>query len=658
METEPRLSPPSPLPERPPPRIVIERIQPELDGGLFPVKRVRGDMLEVTADLLRDGHERIAAALHVRQHGEPWARVPFRPRDNDRWGGRIRLTRIGRAAFAIEAWTDRFGSWREETEKKRAAGLRLGLELQEGYALVEAAAARSTGGLRTRLEGCLQRLRELAGEEAPRADLLLSRRVGLWMSLAPDKSDAVRSPERLVTVDRPAARFSAWYEMFPRSQGTDPNRSATLADCQARFPELRALGFDVVYFVPIHPIGEVNRKGANNRPQAGPSDPGCPYAIGSRAGGHTAIDPSLGSLDDFRRLVEDARRRGLEIALDFAVQCAPDHPWVREHPRWFRRRPDGSIRYAENPPKKYEDIVNVDFEQPDWRELWEALREAVLFWVNEGVRIFRVDNPHTKPAAFWRWLIEEVQGGHPDVLFLAEAFTRPKMMRLLAKEGFSQSYTYFTWRNTKAELTDYLTELTRGESVEYLRPNFFTNTPDILPFFLQGGGRAAFRIRLALAATLSPCYGIYNGFELCEARAVPGREEYQDSEKYQYKVWDWNRPGNIKDDIYRLNRLRRDSPALQLFDNLRFHEASHGSVLFYSKSSPDGSDRIAAAVSLDPRTPVDTDIVFPLAEWGLPPDARFVTTELFSDWRQEWAGARHRIRIDPAAQPALVWRLG
>jgi starch synthase (maltosyl-transferring) len=347
----------------------------------------------------------------------------------------------------------------------------------------------------------------------------------------------------------------------------------------------------------------------------------------------------------------------MELALDFAVQCAPGHPWLKEHPGWFRRRPDGTIKYAENPPKKYEDIVNVDFDVADWRGLWQALLDAVRFWMAEGVRIFRVDNPHTKPVAFWEWLIGEVRRTDPDVLFLAEAFTRPKMMRLLAKAGFSQSYTYFTWRNTKGELTEYLTELTRTEMVQFYRPNFFANTPDILPFFLQSGGRAGFRIRLTLAATLSGVYGIYNGFELCEARALPGREEYADSEKYEFKVWDWNRPGHIKDDIAKLNRLRHQSPALQRLDNLRFHESSHGDVLFYSKITPDLRDRVLVAVTLDPHRPARTELVFPLSELGLGPEQAFVTEELYSGWKQQWTGSRHTLELNPAAQPALVWRV-
>jgi starch synthase (maltosyl-transferring) len=642
-----------PAPGGRPSHVIIERVSPEIDGGEFPVKRIEGDLLRVSADIFRDGHDKLAAALLVRQRGDrDWAVVPLRPIENDRWEAAFTLTAVGEAHFQIEAWTDTFASWADEVRKKRAAGQSVETELAEGRALLDQAVGRAAGPLRARLAACAAALDDPALSLSARLAVLLSRLLERWMAQAPDKSDAAFTSERRVNVDRTAARFSAWYEMFPRSQGTDPAVSSTFAECAARFPAVRALGFDVVYFVPIHPIGEINRKGRNNNPRAQPGEPGSPYAIGSRHGGHTAIEPGLGTLEDFREMVRAARHHGLEIALDFAVQCAPDHPWLKEHPEWFRRRPDGTIKYAENPPKKYEDIVNVDFDGPGWHALWNELLAAVQFWVREGVKIFRVDNPHTKPVAFWHWLIDSVRQNDPDVIFFAEAFTRPKMMRRLAKAGFAQSYTYFTWRTTKTELTDYLTELTQTESVEYFRPNFFPTTPDILPFHLQTGGRAMFRARLALAATLSPAYGIYNGYELCEAGGLPGKEEYEDSEKYQFKVRDWNRPGNIQDDITRLNRLRRGSPALRLFANLSFHPSSHPDVLFYSKSIAGGTDRIFVAVTLNPHAPAVTEIVFPPAV-----GARFATTELFSGHRQEWSGDRHLITLNPADQPALVWKV-
>jgi starch synthase (maltosyl-transferring) len=643
-----------PPPAARPTRIVIERLAPELDGGRFPVKRIAGDMLEVSADVFRDGHDKIAAALWLdEQGGDGWRIVPMHHVDNDRWAGRIRLDRIGATRFAVAAWTDHFASWRDEVTKKRAAGQPLALELIEGRELVEAALARAERTEKARLTAILDEAAPL--QEAERAAFMLSNRVAHAMARVPDHRDLTfQEPLGRVMVDRAAGRFAAWYEMFPRSQGTDPTRAAGFAECAARLPAIRELGFDVVYLVPIHPIGQINRKGRNNSTTAAPGEPGSPYAIGSAAGGHDAIDPELGTLDEFRSFVRAVHEHGVELAMDFAEQCAPDHPWLTEHPQWFKRRPDGTIKFAENPPKKYEDIVNVDFDQEDWRGLWAALRDVIRFWVEEGVRIFRVDNPHTKPVAFWEWLIADIRATHPDVLFLSEAFTRPKMMKRLAKIGFSQSYSYFTWRNEKWEITEYLTELTRSEAVEYYRPNFFPTTPDILPWYLQTSGRAGFVIRLVLAATLSPLYGLYNGYELCEAEPVPGKEEFLNSEKYQYKVWDWDRPGNIKAEIEAINRLRRASPALQRFDNLRFHEASHSAVLFYSKVTEDRSDRVLVAVTLDPKQIVRAEIVFPLDHLGLPPDGTFETEDLFTGERRRWTGARHWILLDPATYPAMI----
>ena len=445
--------------------------------------------------------------------------------------------------------------------------------------------------------------------------------------------------------------------MFPRSQGRIAGQSATFDDCIARLPEIAALGFDVVYLVPIHPIGRINRKGRDNAPTAAPGDPGSPYAIGAAEGGHCAINPELGTLDDFRRFIAAAKMQGIEVALDFAVQCAPDHPWIRDHPQWFTFRPDGTIKYAENPPKKYQDIVNVDFYNPDRRALWRELRNVIQFWAREGVRIFRVDNPHTKPVPFWEWCIREVLTQFPDTIFLSEAFTRPKMMKLLAKVGFTQSYSYFTWRNDKRQLTEYLTELTRGPEREYMLPNFFTNTPDILPRILQEGGRPAFRIRLVLAATLSSAYGIYNGFELCENAAIPGTEEYLHSEKYEYKVWDWDRSGNIKAEIAALNSFRRENPALRLFTNLTFCETDDDHILAYVKRTPDRSNVVLAVVNLDPFAAHEAEIDLALDEIGIAPGQPFRLQEALSDASLDWQGARHRLRLDPQQQPAVVFRL-
>ncbi len=641
---------------RPEARISIENVYPELDGGRYPVKRIEGELFEVWADLFRDGHDRLRAAVKYRHEAGAWREAPLTFFDNDRWVARFRLDRVGLWQYTIEAWTDHFASWCEEIEKKLEAGQDVAVELDEGRAILEQALIEArpddAGAIR-------QALRDSARGDTPRqAGLLRSPALREVMERAAPRDGAVGYGRALeVVVDRKAARFAAWYEMFARSQGREPGRSATFDDCIARLPEVAALGFDVVYLPPIHPIGRGNRKGKDNSTRALPDDPGSPYAIGSEEGGHSAINPELGTLAEFRRFVRAAAGHGMEVALDFAIQCAPDHPWVREHPQWFRFRPDGTIKYAENPPKKYEDIVNVDFDNPDREGLWTALRDIVLFWVGEGVRTFRVDNPHTKPLPFWEWLIREVKQHCPETIFLAEAFTRPKMMLALAKAGFSQSYTYFTWRNTKPELTQYLTELTGYPAKEYFRPNFFTNTPDILPVYLQEGGRPAFRVRLVLAATLSPAYGIYNGFELCENEALAGREEYRNSEKYEYKVWDWNRPGNIKEDIRLLNRLRRDNPALQELANLQFLACDHPGILAYAKISTDPTNAVVVVVNLDPHAVHEAEVALPLGALGLPADTAFSLEEAFSRSKFSCRGTHQRFRLDPQTNPALIFRL-
>ncbi len=645
------------MPAAPGRRILIQEVYPELDGGRFPVKRVVGDTLAVWADILRDGHDLLAAMVLYRPQGEPrWREAPMRLYDNDRWVGQFPLMDNARYRYTIEAWTDAFASWRADTLKKRQAGQSLAVDLLEGRELIAAAAARATGADRALLRRLLEDFEraDTAGRTEVALSLLLARAMARW----PDREQATRYGRELeVVVDRPTARCGAWYEMFARSQGRVPGQSASFDDAIARLPEIRAMGFDVVYLPPIHPIGRVNRKGRNNSVAAAPGDPGSPYAIGSAEGGHTAIHPELGGIEGFRRFVAASRALGMEVALDFAIQCAPDHPWVCEHPQWFVFRPDGTIKYAENPPKKYQDIVNVDFYNPDREALWRALRDVVLHWIGEGVAIFRVDNPHTKPLPFWEWLIREVQDRHPETIFLSEAFTRPKLMRALAKAGFTQSYTYFTWRVSKQELTDYGTELAQGPAKEYFRPNFFTNTPDILPLHLQQGGRPAFRVRLVLAATLAPSYGIYNGFELCEARALPNSEEYLDSEKYEYKVWDWDRPGHIKDDIARINRIRRDHPALHRLDTLRFYPADDDAVLFYGKASEDGADHLFIVVNLDPFAVHAAEIELPLAEMGIPEAETFTVLELLTGSAHRWRGARQQLVLDPGVNPATIFRI-
>jgi starch synthase (maltosyl-transferring) len=638
-------------------RVVVESIYPEIDGGRYPVKRVVGDLFEVWADIFRDGHDVLGAALLYRTADEPqWQRAAMTHRDNDRWSGTFRLARNSRYFYTIEAWTDVFASWRRDVSKKVEAGQKVELELAEGRQIL-AAAARAGGAGARAIRAALERVTAAASPKEQAATLLDEGLHRVMAEHGPREDVSTHFQTFELIVDRPRAACAAWYEMFQRSQGTDPTRSATFDDCIKRLPAIHDLGFDVVYLVPVHPIGRVNRKGRNNTLQAGPEDPGSPYAIGSREGGHDAIHSDLGTLADFARFVKSCRELGMEVALDFAIQCAPDHPWVTEHPEWFSFRPDGTIKYAENPPKKYEDIVNVNFYGPHREALWRALRDVVLLWVERGVKIFRVDNPHTKPIPFWEWLIREVQTRHPDVIFLSEAFTRPKMMKALAKAGFTQSYTYFTWRNFKQEIVDYLTELTQSLCREYFRPNFFPNTPDILPPILQKGGPPAFKIRLTLAATLSSVYGIYNGFELCEGTAIPGKEEYASSEKYEYKVWDWDRPGNIKPFVAAINRIRRENPALQEFLNLTFWRADNDNVLFYSKMTADRRNMVFVAVNLDPFEPHDVTLWFPIGEIGLGDADAFEAEELLTGTNHLWRGSPQHIRLDPQDSPVAIFRL-
>jgi starch synthase (maltosyl-transferring) len=638
-------------------RVVVESIYPEIDGGRYPVKRIVGDLFEVWADIFRDGHDVIGAALLYRTTDESrWQRAPMAHRDNDRWFGTFQLTRNTRYLYTIEAWTDVFASWRRDISKKVEAGQKVDLELAEGRQIL-GAAAQAGGAAAAAIRAALEQLTGAASPEEQIAALLDKGLQRVMVEHGPREDVSIHFQTFELVVDRPQAAGAAWYEMFQRSQGTDPTRSATFEDCIKRLPEIHDLGFDVVYLVPVHPIGRVNRKGKNNTLRAGPEDPGSPYAIGSREGGHDAIHPDLGTLEDFAHFVKSCHDLGMEVALDFAIQCAPDHPWVTEHPEWFSFRPDGTIKYAENPPKKYEDIVNVNFYGPHRDALWRALRDVVLVWVERGVKIFRVDNPHTKPIPFWEWLIRDVQVRHPDVIFLSEAFTRPKMMKALAKVGFTQSYTYFTWRNFKQEIIDYLTELTQSTCREYFRPNFFPNTPDILPPILQKGGPPAFKIRLTLAATLSSVYGIYNGFELCEGAAVPGKEEYANSEKYEYKVWDWNRPGNIKPFVAAINRIRRENPALREFLNLTFWRADNDNVLFYSKMTADRSNMVFVAVNLDPFEAHDVTLWFPIGEIGLSDPDAFEAEELLTGAKHLWRGSPQQIRLDPQDNPVAIFRL-
>ncbi len=636
----------------------IAGVWPELAAGRLPVKRVVGDTFEVSADILREGHEALAAVLKYRTVKDTtWREVPMQHADNDRWVGRFLLEENTRYLYTLEAYPNTYRSWAADLEKRLAAGMDVASELLEGAALLRPALARAVGADRRRIE---ERLAEFERATMPtqRARILLADETAELVESYPDRSAATTYDRELeVVVDRPPAQCAAWYELFPRSQGRVAGRHGTFRDCIDRLSDIAAMGFDVIYLPPIHPVGRSFRKGRNNSLTAGPDDPGSPWAIGNEHGGHKAVEPALGTLDDFREFVGAARAAGLEIALDYALQCSPDHPYVREHPEWFHHRPDGTIKYAENPPKKYQDIYPLNFYCRDREALWEELRSVVLFWIEQGVRIFRVDNPHTKPIPFWAWLIREVQTLYPDVVFLSEAFARPKLMQALAKVGFTQSYTYFTWRNFKGELVEYLTELTQTEMAEYFRGNLFANTPDILPPILQDGGRPAFKLRLTLAATLSSLYGICSGYELCENAPIPGTEEYLDSEKYEIKVRDWDAPGNIKEYVARINRIRRENPALTEYRNLRFYESDDDNILFYGKQSADGQNAVWTVVNLDPFEAHEARLHLPMRQLGLTAEDRLQVHELITEQRQLWRGPAHRIRLDPRQEPAAIFRV-
>jgi starch synthase (maltosyl-transferring) len=629
----------------------VEDIYPRVDGGRFAVKRIAGEAVDVWVDLLRDGHDVIAGSLLWRKESEDhWHREPLTFHSNDRWHGMFTPLTPGRYLYTIETWTDRFGTWRKGFLLKRTAGQDVSVDLQEGRDLV--AELHVSTSHRSLLS------RSCTDFDKGNVDVLLDDDLSKVMTSAEPRADLSRSMPLPLVAERDRARAGAWYEMVPRSQGTTPGQHGTFDDCIARLPEIGELGFDVLYLTPIHPIGSTNRKGRNNSLKAAPEDPGSPYAIGGAAGGHTAIHPELGTLEDFRRLVAACNARGMEVALDFAIQCSPDHPWLKEHPEWFKRRPDGSIRYAENPPKKYEDIVNPDFSCDDRIALWAALRDIVLFWVDQGVRIFRVDNPHTKPFPFWEWLIREVKSRDPATIFLSEAFTRPKIMKALAKLGFSQSYTYFTWREHKTELEEYLREITRYPDRDFFRPNFFVSTPDILPTHLQGGESWAFKSRFALAASLSSNYGIYNGFELLEHEPLPGKEEYANSEKYEIRTRDWNKAGNIKSYIAQLNKIRRANPALLQTSNLRFLPIDDPAVIGFVKEAVTEDNAVAVAIALTGTGPRpfwfhfgDLQIATPE---GLRPVRAIENLKSGEVHTLEWGGVR--LSIQPSEDPALLFR--
>jgi starch synthase (maltosyl-transferring) len=636
--------------------VVIENVSPTVDGGRYPLKREVGAVLEVSADIFKEGHDVLVAFLRYRRLDESaWHDVPMRHVDNDRWAGTFTLAQNARYLYTIEALAEPFRSWLVDLGKRVDAQQDVASELQEGVALVRAAARRSRGEPRAATEAYARRM-----EQAPaQADAVVIAREAALLALmdaALDRTAATRaSREFEVVADRERARFAAWYEFFPRSCGT-PGQHGTFKDAEAQLERAVAMNFDIVYLPPIHPIGRSHRKGRNNSLTAEAGDPGSPWAIGGVEGGHDAVHPQLGTLDDFDRFVAVAKRLGLEVALDFAIQASPEHPWVREHPEWFFHRPDGTIKYAENPPKKYQDVYPVSFVGDDPGPLWQEMKRIIDFWIGHGVKIFRVDNPHTKPVGFWEWLIRAVQTTHPEVIFLSEAFTRPKMMKVLAKAGFTQSYTYFTWRNHKQEIIEYFTEITTPPVSDYFRGNLWPNTPDILHETLQKGGRPAFKFRVVMAATLSSLYGLYSGYELGEnVPFAPGSEEYRDSEKYELKSRDWDAPGNLTDYLARLNRIRREHPALQLYDNLRFYGADDPNVLWYGKAA--GDDWVFVAVNLDPFQAHSSMVDVPLAAIGLRPDQPYRMRELLANTTYDWRGPRGYVELDPQGEPAQIFQL-
>ncbi len=647
------------------PTLIIENISPSISDGNFAIKRIQGQQIDVEATIFKEGHDVICAMLQWRRIGDSsWKETPMTFRGNDRWKGSFQADAAGFLEYTIEAWGDPFESWLAEIAKKTNANITaLFLEALEGAVLVRKAAERSSqNSERKKLQQAAQELEKL-GASANKFSLsqfqtLITNEIFLsLMRKFPDRSlSAIYEPFKKIRIDRPGSQFSAWYEFFPRSAEGKSDAGSTFRNCLARIDDAKAMGFDVIYFPPIHPIGITARKGRNNSLLCQPGDPGVPYAIGNKMGGHDAVEPALGTLKDFDWLVKEIKKRGMELALDFALNCSPDHPYVQKHPEWFFHRPDGSIKYAENPPKKYEDVYPLNFYNPAWKELWEELKRILLFWAARGVAIFRVDNPHTKPVAFWEWVIAEIHAQFPDVIFLSEAFTTPAMMKQLAKVGFTQSYTYFTWRNTREELEEYFTELTQSEMKEYFRPHLFPNTPDILPFYLQQSGRPGFLIRAALAATLSSLYGIYSGFELCENTALPEREEYADSEKYHFKGRDWNAPSNIKSWITRLNEIRKAHPSLQTTNNLRFCPSDNRSIICYHKYAEDKKDHLVIVVNLDPHHTQSGMIDMPLEALGLAPNGDYTVEDLLTGDCYRWHGARNYVELSPE-HPAHILKV-
>jgi starch synthase (maltosyl-transferring) len=641
-------------------RVVIDNVEPEVSCGRFPIKRVIGDMVVVEADVFGDGHDEVRARLLWKRDGDrAWKSVEMQPLGNDRWRGNFPVTEAGRYRYTLAGEEDHFGTWQHDLQKRQAAQQDLKLPFASGAILLEQAAGRASKKDASRLTAWATALRD-GTDDAATATLALEPAIDEVVKRYPNTTLETRYDRELeVVVDRERARFSSWYELFPRSWSTVPGQHGTLRDVASRLEYVAGMGFDVLYLPPISPVGKSFRKGKNNTVEAAPGDEGSPWAIGSAEGGHTAIHPVLGTVADFKALVARAVALKMEIALDIAFQCSPDHPWVTEHPEFFKKRPDGSIQYAENPPKKYQDIYPLDFESANWQGLWDALKGVFSYWIDQGVRIFRVDNPHTKAFPFWQWVIPELKAEHPDVLFLAEAFTRPRVMERLAKVGFTQSYTYFTWRTTKAELTEYLTELTATPVKEYFQPNFWPNTPDILPAGLQTGGLPAFRSQLVLAGTMTASYGIYGpAFELGDNTPTkPGSEEYLDSEKYEIKQWNLEDPASLRPLITQLNQIRQQNKALQSNERLHFHETDNPLLICYSKQTADGSNRILTIVNLDSSLVQTGFVTLDMSVLGMGADDPFVVEDLLSGASYRWQGPRNYVALRPAEAPAHIFKL-
>ena len=636
-------------------RALIENVRPNVDNGVYPVKREIGDVLNVFADVFRDGHQKLVASLKYKHESDKdYKYVPMTCINAglDLWTADFKVEKLGFYEYAVNAWCDDYGTWVLDTRKKVDAKVEYTSDILEGIALAKKFTKWVKGDALAFLKEKIELAEKAADDEAKWA-ILSEEALVYILSSNPDPDSLVESITFKLRADRVKARFAAWYECFPRSCAFEEGKHGTFKDVIKRLDHIAGMGFDVLYFTPIHPIGITKRKGPNNSLECGPNDPGCPYSIGSADGGHYDVEPKLGTMKDFEDLVKAAAEHGMEIAMDFAVNCSPDHPYLKDHENWFSKRPDGTIKYAENPPKKYEDIYPLNFECEDFLGIWEEIKQIFLFWAKMGIKIFRVDNPHTKPFAFWKWVIAEVQSAYPDTIFLAEAFTRPRVMKALAKLGFTMSYSYFTWRNEKQEIVDYFTELTTPPESDFYRANLFTNTPDIFPPFLQNGGRAAYKIRAVLATTLSTLYGMFQGFELCQGVPIPGREEYLNSDKYEVRFRDWNAPGNIVEYITKLNQIRKGNVALQEYDNLRFYEAESDKILFYGKSLKD--NHVLIAVNLDPYVTHSAMVHVPIEKYGIGYDEEYEVEDMLTGKWYTWKGSVNYVELNPEIEPAHIF---